>query len=233
MLDRRSLGKQVYDFLKEEMEKGRLLPGSSINTTEIASMLGISKTPLRDALIHLESEGFVDVLPRKGFKMAVLSLEEVKDIYELIGCLEGSIVSLNFKDFSTEHIDQMEELNQSMKMAVHQDDFASYYRLNLSFHNTFVDLCSNRAMKDILDVGKRRLYDFPRRSYIREWELSNCHEHDLFIAALRQGEPQEAERIIRDVHWSFKVQEDSIKKFYSKVDEHIQNGRSAGSHAAL
>ena len=55
----------------------------------------------------------------------------------------------------------------------------------------------------------------------------------MFIAALRQGDPREASRIIRDVHWSFKVQEDSIKKFYSKVGEHIQNGRSAGSHAAL
>ena len=158
MIDQRSLGKQVYDFLKVEMEKGRLLPGATINTTKIALMLGISKTPLRDALIHLESEGFVHILPRKGFKMAVLSLEEVKDLYELIGCLEGSIVALNFADLSSGHFDQMADLNHSMKMAVHQDDFESYYRLNLSFHNAFVDLCSNRAMKDILDVGKRRLY---------------------------------------------------------------------------
>ena len=58
-----SLNDQVYDYLRRQMNKGALIPGSTINIGEIAKQLGISKTPLRDALIHLELEGFVSILP--------------------------------------------------------------------------------------------------------------------------------------------------------------------------
>lgn len=222
MLEQRSLREQVYDFIKEEMEKGHLLPGATINTTQLATMLGISKTPLRDALIQLMSEGFVDILPRKGFKVAVLSLKDIKDLYELIGCLEGRIISLYFNSFSSETIDQLERINQKIKIVIQRNDFESYFKLNLSFHNTFIDFCHNKAIKKILEVSKRRLYDFPRRTYIKEWELSNCQEHGLFIEALRQADPDEAVRIIRDVHWGFGIQEKQIRKFYFEINEEIK-----------
>ncbi len=62
-----SLSDQVYEYLRRQMNQGDLLPGSTINIAEIANQLGISKTPLRDALIHLELEGFVTIIPRRVY----------------------------------------------------------------------------------------------------------------------------------------------------------------------
>lgn len=62
----KSLREQVYEFLRKELTEGKLIPGSSVNLTEISEQLGISKTPLRDALIQLEAEGFVTIAPGAG-----------------------------------------------------------------------------------------------------------------------------------------------------------------------
>jgi DNA-binding GntR family transcriptional regulator len=87
-----SLREQVYTYLRQQMSLGILVPGSTINIGEIASQLGISKTPLRDALIHLEVEGFVTILPRRGFCVNVLVLRDVRNAYDAIGMVEASIV---------------------------------------------------------------------------------------------------------------------------------------------
>ena len=72
------------------MNLGFLLPGSTINIGEIAKQLGISKTPLRDALIHLEMEGFVTILPRRGVRVNVFELQDVKNAYDAIGLVEAA-----------------------------------------------------------------------------------------------------------------------------------------------
>jgi len=62
---------------------------------------------------------------------------------------------------------------------------------------------------------KQRLYDFQRRPYLKEWEFRNCNEHDKFIDLIKQGSSLGAAQFMRDVHWSFSIQEEYIRKFYS------------------
>jgi DNA-binding GntR family transcriptional regulator len=69
-----SLREQVYHFFRQQMQSGMLAPGASINLNEISKKLAISKTPLRDALIQLETEGFVTILPRRGIIVNKLPL---------------------------------------------------------------------------------------------------------------------------------------------------------------
>ncbi len=66
LLDVRSLREQVYEYIRGEIQNGRLIPGALIKVNEISERLGVSKTPLRDAIIQLECEGFVTILPRRG-----------------------------------------------------------------------------------------------------------------------------------------------------------------------
>lgn len=225
MLNLQSLREQVYAYLREEMHQGRLLPGSAIDQNLIASKLGISKTPLRDALIRLESEGFVKILPRRGVVVASLTIEDVRNLYEMIGIWEGGIITDCFDRLKTKDIDRMERLNEKMRTAVRREDYDSYYNLNLEFHGVYVELSDNREMKNLLTIMKRRLYDFPRRSYIQEWELSNCDEHETFIGHARAGDAENAASIMRDVHWSFAVQETPIRRFYSMVEAQIKAER--------
>jgi DNA-binding GntR family transcriptional regulator len=73
---------------------------------------------------------------------------------------------------------------------------------------------------------KQRLYDFPRRGYIKEWEQSNCRDHDRLIEALKTGDRDAAVRVWRDVHWSFEIQEKYIRRFYSPETREVRTAET-------
>ena len=223
MLNHKSLREQIYHYVRSQMLSGKLLPGATVDVNKLSKDLGVSKTPLRDALIMLERDGFVEILPRKGFLIRSLSLEDVRNLYDVIGALEAMVLRRHFADMDRRHFDLMDQLNQQMRQAVENQDFDSYYELNLDFHSVYLNLSPNRELINYLDIQKRRLYDFPRRSYIKAWELSNCDEHQQVAGLLRAGALEGAVSVLRDVHWSFKVQEKNIRKFYQLVDAQIQD----------
>ncbi len=209
---------QVYEYLRDEISNRKLLPGATININEISRQLGISKTPLRDAIIQLEIEGFVNILPRRGVTVKKLTLQEVKDSYEIVGALEGSVILNDFDKIAKSHISRMEKVNARQKKALDRKEYDNYYKLNLDFHNVFLDLSENKSLKSIVRPYKQRLYDFPRRGYIEEWELNNCKEHDQFIELIKKKDRRGAVRIMKDVHWSFKVQEKYIRQYYPNAN---------------
>ena len=218
MLNTKSLREQVYEYLRDEINNRKLLPGATININEISQQLGISKTPLRDAIIQLEIEGFVTILPRRGVTVKKLTLQEVKDSYEIVGALEGSVILNVFDRIGKSHISRLEKLNAKQIKALKRKEYDGYYKLNLDFHNVFLDLSENKSLKNIVTPYKQRLYDFPRRGYIKEWELNNLEEHNQFIELIKKKDRLGAAEIIRDVHWSFKVQEKYIRQFYPNAN---------------
>ena len=218
MLNTKSLREQVYEYLRDEINNRKLLPGATININEISQQLGISKTPLRDAIIQLEIEGFVTILPRRGVTVKKLTLQEVKDSYEIVGALEGSVILNVFDRIGKSHISRLEKLNAKQIKALERKEYDGYYKLNLDFHNVFLDLSENKSLKNIVTPYKQRLYDFPRRGYIKEWELNNLEEHNQFIELIKKKDRLGAAEIIRDVHWSFKVQEKYIRQFYPNAN---------------
>jgi DNA-binding GntR family transcriptional regulator len=215
MLNLKSLREQIYDHLRKEMQTGKLFPGSLINITEISQQLGISKTPLRDALIQMEVEGFVTILARRGIEVNKLSIEDVKNAYQIVGALEATSIVSAFDKFKPTHISKMKLLNTNMRKAVNKDNFDLYYTLNDELHKMFLDFSDNTHLIKLVTPIKQRLYDFPRRGYITEWELSNCDEHQQIIELIQKGDPEGAAKILKDVHWSYDVQKEFIRRFYS------------------
>lgn len=215
MLNLKSLREQIYDYLKDEMQTGNLAPGASIDMNEISRKLGISKTPLRDALIQLETEGFVTILPRRGILVKKLSLRDIKESYEIIGALEAAVVTAVFDQLREErHLAEMIMLNARQTEAIHKDDFETYYKLNLEFHGVFLTLSNNEVLNKIITPLKLRLYDFPRRTYLKEWEFQHLREHDAFIGCLKSGDRAAASNLIQNRHWSFGVHEKYFRQFY-------------------
>jgi len=207
---------QVYEYLRYQMRVGEIKPDSVIDITATSQKLGISRTPLRDALIQLEMEGFVKIMPRRGVIVNRLSVQNIKDFYEILGALEGvAIVSASDK-FGKAEAKKMQQLNKAMAKAIERDDFDQYYERNLEFHNVYIDLSGNGVLKKMTEILKKRLYDFPRRlGYIKAWEVDSIKEHQKLIELLSEGRYVDATNYIRDVHWSYKVQGTYIRKYYS------------------
>jgi DNA-binding GntR family transcriptional regulator len=216
VLNLKSLKEQVYDYLREQMELGEIRPGAVINMEDTSRELGVSKTPLRDALLQLEVENFVTILPRRGVIVNILTLKDIKSYYEILGALEGAALLSSFDRIKKTHIQKMRILNEKMSAAISRNDFNSYYQSNLKFHNVFLDLCANRHLKNTVNNLKRKLYDFPRKQgFVKEWEQESIKEHKELLDLITQGKSLEASSYIRDVHWSYDVQEKYIQKYYS------------------
>jgi len=217
VLNTKSLREQVYDYLKEEINAGRLKKGDFIDINKLSAQLGVSKTPLRDALLQLEIDGFVKILPRRGIVVNELTLDDIKNLYEMIGGLESSALISVANKLSDDDIAEMKELNLEMRKALDNDNFDLYYENNVKFHNVYLRLSNNSQLLRTLDVCKQRLYDFPReKGYVPDWEYNSLLEHDRLIELLKKREYLLAADYIRDVHWSFEVQKNYIIQYYFK-----------------
>jgi len=220
LLNLKSLKAQVYDYLREQLRFGTLKPGSLINTEETAAKLGVSRTPLRDALIQLEKEDFVSIIPRRGVIVRPLTLRDIAEYYQIIGALECAAVLLSFEKIDPDRITELRGHIAEMKRALEDDDFDRYYRMNLRFHDTYLQACRNRKLVEIVTTLKSRLYDFPRKKeFVKEWELRSIREHERFVGLLAEGRVSEAAEYVRDVHWSYSVQEPYIRQYYGSAPE--------------
>ncbi len=224
ILNLKSLKEQVYEYLRDQLGKGELRPGSSINMDETSQKLGVSRTPLRDALLQLEMEGFVSILPRRGVVVNHLTLQDIKNYYEIIGALESAALMANFDEIKDTQIQKMHALNAEMKQAVDQDDFNLYYQKNLKFHDVFLNKCENKNLVKIVNTLKKRLYDFPRQEgFVKQWEVTSIDEHGEIVKLIEEGKKEHASNYIRDVHWSYRVQEKFLKKYYKRAEAASEN----------
>jgi len=214
-LQTRSLREQVYDFLRAEMARGGLQPGGFLDLNELAGRLGVSRTPLREALLHLESQGFVTVLPRRGFRLNALTLDDIRHFYEIIGALEAAALKSVGPSLGPADFVRMRELDAAMAEAVAARDFDRYYEANLAFHDVYLRRSDNVRLVSQVHLLKRRLYDWPRReTMVQAWEQHSVVEHEDFLGLLERGAINEAAAHLQNVHWSFTVQERFIQAYY-------------------
>lgn len=210
-----SLRTQVYEYLRGAINRGELKPGSFIDQNSLSTEMGISRTPLRDAMIQLEAEGFVTIHPRRGVVVNGLDLDAIRHLYEIIGALEGAAVVEVFPALGRSDFARLRTLNADMVVAIDRDEFDEYYALNLQFHNAFLDRSDNATLVRTVNVCKQRLYDFPRpREFLPEWELRSTAEHAEFLDLLEAGDARLAADYLRDVHWGFDVQRPFVVRYY-------------------
>lgn len=195
---------QVYDYLQEQMRLGVLEPGASISVNTMIQELGVSRTPLREALLLLQEQGFVSIQPQRGVKINVLTLNDVQDIYEILGGVESRVVLSVFHKIGDNEINQMQKLNEEIEAALVKEDIIKHNEANIRFHDVFLGLSENRRLLRYVQNLKSQLYDFPRRDYGKQWNLKNLQEHREFVKLVQSSKAIDAADYMRDIHWEFK-----------------------------
>jgi len=215
LLQTRSLREQVYDYLRGEMNNGGLQPGSFVDLNALATHLGISRTPLRDALLQLEVEGFVEILPRRGFRLKPITLSEIRNIYQIVGALESAALAVAGPRLGDHGLGRMRAANVAMREAIAAQDYEAFFTHNLAFHGVFLDAAENPRMESLVRSLKQRLYDWPRRKvFLKRWEDRSIEEHQQLLELLEAGRFEAAAAFHRDVHWCFEVQESFVRTYY-------------------
>ncbi len=215
----KSLTECVMEHLRKEMESGNLKPGERIREKDLRELLGVSRTPIREALLHLEKEGFVEILPRKSIRVKKLSLKEIEDIYNVIGILEAEAAQIACEKLKNEDIRKMEDLYKKMEEALKRDDFVSYMETNNELHNIHIGLSGNEVLSEIISKLKKRLYDFPRILLkIPEWEEKCMKEHKKLIKFFKIKDKDAIRSLIVEKHWNFQDNYPFILKYYDLIN---------------
>jgi len=211
----RSLRQQVYEHLRQLLNRGELRPGAFLDLGALERRLGVSRTPLREALLQLEAEGFVHILARRGVQVRPLTRDEVRHLYQIIGALEGAALLAAFPRLGPREVAGLRRLNAAMKQALAAGDFDGYYERNLAFHDLILERCDNARLVQLVSALKQRLYDWPRRrGFVKAWELASVREHAELVRLVAAGDARRAADHLRDVHWSYEVQERYIEQYY-------------------
>ena len=215
ILQTRSLREQVYDYLRGEMNNGGMQPGSFLDLNAMALHLGISRTPLRDAMLQLEVEGFVEILPRRGFRLKALTLEEIRNIYQIVGALESAALAAAGPQLGKAGLARMKAANKAMSQAIQAENYDAFFLHNSAFHGVFLEASENPRMVSLVQSLKLRLYDWPRRRvFLKSWEERSILEHAHLLELLENGQFEAAASYHRDVHWSFDMQESFVQIYY-------------------
>jgi len=191
---------QVYEYLRNELKAENLKPGMFINMNLIMKNLGISRTPLRDALLQLQTEGFVTFLPQRGIRINKLSQQDIEDLYEMLGALDSRVLLAVFDKIGSFEIKKMKTLNQEMRKNISGSTFARYWDLNTDFHNVYLNLSSNKPILNQINIIRQRLFEFGKKDWIRKMREMNHGEHLIMIEMIEKGDAVQAADYMRDVH---------------------------------
>ena len=201
-------GNTVYRRLLQEIGAGMLNAGDRIRETELAERLGVSRTPVREAIRQLEADGIITHVPRQGASIRVLGYAEVMELYEVRSVLEGTAARLAARSASDIEIDELEVLNHRLSAL---DDSPEAVLLNRQFHASVLDAAKNRFLtgsvhalqKTLLILGPTTLTDADRAKKAVE-------EHFGVLEAMRARDGSLAEAAMR---------------------AHIENGQRVRVHA--
>lgn len=188
-------GQSAYRRLLDEIRNGSLLPGARLRETELADRLGISRTPVREAIRQLEADGLVVHLPRQGATIRSLDHAEVVELYEMRSVLEGTAARLAARAASDIELAELQALNTELAAA---PAGAQARELNRQFHRMLLEAARNRFLlksmnglqKTLLILGPTTLGD-PSRAH------SAVAEHSAVLTALQSRDGAAAELAMR------------------------------------
>jgi DNA-binding GntR family transcriptional regulator len=214
----KSLTECVIDYLKQKLLDGELHPGEEINMISLCDTLGVSRTPVREALVQLIKDGFIEEATRKGFKIKKLGRSEIADIYWIGGLLESEVVKIACERMSDAEIERLEAMLGESEAELVRGDHAAYAAKNTKFNEFMRSFCPNALLTDLVENIRERLYFAHNRSDAPDWNRLMVADHRQIISLLKDRDKPGLERLIREVHWNFDRHLPFILRFYSLAE---------------
>lgn len=192
----RPLGEVVFEHLRDAIISGKLAPGERLMEIQLAESLGVSRTPVREAMRRLEQEDFIEMIPRKGAYVKDLNAKDILDVLELRSVLEGFAAYQSAINISDHDIAEMEALIAKFEQSIDQRDKMAMVETDNKFHDIIYRVNKNTKLKEIIKSLHEQFHRF-RTIYFSEF---NDHQminqgHKDILAALKQRDGDAAQRV--------------------------------------
>lgn len=199
IISRATLSEEIYETILGWILEGELRPGEKLLDAELAERLGVSRTPVREALRRLEDRGLVETAANRWTRVTTISIEEVERTYPIIWSLEALAVELAFPRLGRAELARMAELNRELEAALAAREPVLASRTDARFHQVVIQRSENPELIDLIAQLKLKL----RRLEVLHFEVflvasESVREHAEFMAALAGGrDPGPAQRLLR------------------------------------
>ncbi|MCB1886247.1 MAG: GntR family transcriptional regulator [Rhodocyclaceae bacterium] len=202
-----ALYQEVAERLRERIFSHELPPGTWIDEQAVADQYGISRTPLREALKVLASEGLVTLKPRRGCYVTEISETDLDEIFTVLALLEGQCAATSARDASDDEIASLVAMHKTLEAAARDGNIDQFFEGNQAFHARLQEITGNRWLQHCIEDLRKVVKLSRHHSLFSEGRLEqSLGEHRLILDAFLARDPQAAEQRMR---------------------EHIAGGRSA------
>lgn len=188
---RPQLGDEAASFLRDQITSGTLPAGSPVRPETVADELGISTTPAREALQALRAEGFLDLAPRKGFTVAKIDGNDVRDMFLVQSLVAGELAARAATNRDQDTLDEMDEIHTELIAAAKRGDLAAVEELNHAFHREINLAADAPRLAWVIKLVSRYA---PSRFYasIPGWSDTTVSDHTGLLEAIRAGNAEKA-----------------------------------------
>ena len=184
---------KIRDSLEQRIVEGELNNGKRLDETELSGFYGVSRTPVREALQRLAESGLAEHLPRRGTFVRSPSLSQLVEMFEVMAELECMAIRLAARRATSNDIDALEKDNETCRAAVAANDAKKYYEINARLHGRIYQMSGNSFLANEARRLHDRLRPFRRLQLrVRGRMEESMAEHDIILAALRDGDADRA-----------------------------------------
>ncbi|MEZ5649108.1 MAG: GntR family transcriptional regulator [Burkholderiaceae bacterium] len=180
--------------LREQIMENRWPPGHWALERDLCDMLGMSRTPVREAMVRLADEGLIEIVPRHGLRVQSLSATMMREVYQVLGALEAVAAEIVAADAARgPRLTELERATDEMAEALDRHDLQGWARADESFHEMLVGMCGNRPLIETVARFRDRVHRARLMTLrLRPVPVASTEEHRALVEAMRAGDPARA-----------------------------------------
>jgi DNA-binding GntR family transcriptional regulator len=197
-ISKTSLPEEVARRIRRMISKGVLRKGDRIIENDLSETLGVSRTPLREALRSLVAEGLVERRPHRGAYVAEPSMDQIQDMFEVMSFLEGLCARIATEKASDSQVQALEKLHDSLERHHRANQPEKYLEVNEKFHSLLQELVGNQALNEVINGLRKKVLLYRYRQLYQPHRFdASMNEHRELMAAIRERRSADAERLMK------------------------------------
>jgi len=197
--ERKSLGQHVFDNLTQAIIRGNITPGEWLVESHIAQMLGISRTPVREAIHKLEREGLIERQPRGGFTILGLGRDDIEETFGIRSVLEGYAARLATVKHRSKELKALETKIEEFQVCLNNGKLDVLPEINTEFHDLLYALSKSPRLIHMINALRDQIFRF-RQMILKDDKLANIsnEDHIQMLKFMRKRDVEGVERLVRD-----------------------------------
>jgi len=211
------LAQEAAKRIREMIRKGALKKGDRILEAPMCQAMGVSRTPLREALRILSSEGLIELIPNRGAYVAQPSIKDIGEMFYVMSILEGTCARVCVEKMDDEGLRRLDDLYRKLEQHCQAEDREKYMAVNHSFHSLVQELAGNKVLSEVINALRQKILLYRYRQIYQPNRLKeSMQEHRDLQQAFRERNPEAAERFMQE---HLTRQFNALKSVYSERKE--------------